>query len=438
MAWQVPLSTSQVTTVAALGETDSALIMRGVAIASTGDTTIRGFGSNHEVIVDGAVTGVYDTIWLGADPSNDSNNKVTVSEGAYVRSVGSASDSGIASWGTKAEIVNHGTVSSSGFAVILTGVSASTASTVINTGLIDGGTIGVARVGGGTETIILNNSGTISGGTASYGEYNQQAVAGKDLIANSGRMIGDILLGGGDDLYDGRLGTVDGDVFGQAGTDRLYSGAGNNRLFGGDGNDTLMGGAGADYLSGGLGSDRAAYTTSKAGITVSLANASLNTGDAKGDTFNSVENLTGSDFSDTLYGTNGVNVISGGAGNDTIKGYRGNDTLAGGSGKDQFVFASALSGTSNVDTITDFRAVDDTIRLDNAYFASLTTLGTLSAAAFRANTTGLAQDSSDRIIYETDTGELYYDANGNAAGGAVLFAKVGPGLGITNADFVVI
>ena len=57
---------------------------------------------------------------------------------------------------------------------------------------------------------------------------------------------------------------------------------------------------------------------------------------------------------------------------------------------------------------------------------------------FRSNATGLAQDADDRIIYETDTGELYYDFNGNVAGGGVEFATLATTLGLTNADFVVI
>ena len=54
------------------------------------------------------------------------------------------------------------------------------------------------------------------------------------------------------------------------------------------------------------------------------------------------------------------------------------------------------------------------------------------------NTTGLAQDASDRLIYESDTGELYYDSNGNAAGGSVLIAVLNPNLLLTNLDFTVI
>lgn len=41
-------------------------------------------------------------------------------------------------------------------------------------------------------------------------------------------------------------------------------------------------------------------------------------GDAQGDTFTSIENLSGSAFDDVFGGTNGVNVLCGGGGSDQI------------------------------------------------------------------------------------------------------------------------
>ena len=64
--------------------------------------------------------------------------------------------------------------------------------------------------------------------------------------------------------------------------------------------------------------------------------------------------------------------------------------------------------------------------------------GTLTANQFVKNTTGLAGDSDDHIIYETDTGWLYYDSNGSAAGGSTHFATLAANLALTTAHFVVI
>ncbi|MEY9787720.1 Ca2+-binding RTX toxin-like protein [Sinorhizobium fredii] len=102
------------------------------------------------------------------------------------------------------------------------------------------------------------------------------------------------------------------------------------------------------------------------------------------------------------------------------------------------MFNTAPNASSNADKIEDFSAADDTIRLENAIFTAISGTGTLTAAQFVKNTTGSAADASDRIIYETDTGKLYYDSNGNAAGGSVHFATISTNLSITNADFFVV
>ena len=107
-------------------------------------------------------------------------------------------------------------------------------------------------------------------------------------------------------------------------------------------------------------------------------------------------------------------------------------------GNDQFLFNTALNASTNVDTITDLSVVEDTIQLENAIFVSLTGIGTLKAAQFVATVSGVAQDASDRIVYETDTGKLSYDSDGSGAGASVQFALLGAGLALTNADFLMV
>ena len=84
----------------------------------------------------------------------------------------------------------------------------------------------------------------------------------------------------------------------------LKGGAGQDKLFGDGGNDQLEGGIGADQLNGDAGFDAASYQAAAAAVTVYLdpANAAKNSGDAKGDTFSSIENLIGSGFNDKLFG----------------------------------------------------------------------------------------------------------------------------------------
>jgi hypothetical protein len=113
----------------------------------------------------------------------------------------------------------------------------------------------------------------------------------------------------------------------------LFEGRGSNDfLFGGNNNDTLDGGAGSDSLNGGSGVDAASYADAGAGLTASLANPGINTGDAAGDSYFSIESLWGSNFNDTLLGDGGNNTLSGGGGNDVLDGGFGGDTLIGGGG----------------------------------------------------------------------------------------------------------
>jgi Ca2+-binding RTX toxin-like protein len=144
----------------------------------------------------------------------------------------------------------------------------------------------------------------------------------------------------GDDIY-GRKGddvihANDGDdyVFGEEGFDVLYGEQGNDRLFGGADDDMLVGGWGADLLDGGAGNDRASYAESWYGVNVDLTANVASGGDAQGDTFVSIEHVTGSAAHDTLRGNAAANGLTGGAGDDSLLGLAGDDRLKGGSGYD--------------------------------------------------------------------------------------------------------
>ena len=147
--------------------------------------------------------------------------------------------------------------------------------------------------------------------------------------------------------------------------------------------------------------------------------------------------LTGTGFDDVLQGNSGNDNLNGGAGNDTLYGGLGNDILTGGSGMDNFVFNTTPNATKNWDAIADFNVADDTIELENAIFAALGTVtGTLSAGAFVIGTAAL--DAASRIVYNSDTGALFYDSDGNAAGSSVQIATLETGLALTNNDFLII
>lgn len=155
-------------------------------------------------------------------------------------------------------------------------------------------------------------------------------------------LYNDIIYAGyGNDYLFGYNG--DDKLFGQHGNDRLYGGSGNDlldggsgsdRLYGGSGNDIFKGGSGADYLNGGTGIDTADYSGAHSGVNVNLSTNTATGSWAQGDTFYSIENLTGSYYRDTLTGDNGANVIKGLGGDDVIEGFGGDDTLDGGTGGD--------------------------------------------------------------------------------------------------------
>ena len=90
-------------------------------------------------------------------------------------------------------------------------------------------------------------------------------------------------------------------------------------------------------------------------------------GDAEGDTFQGIENLTGSIYADTLWGDDGINELMGMDGNDVLQGYGGDDRLHGGNGNDTLAGmdgADMLNGGAGADTMQGGTG-DDTYYVDN-------------------------------------------------------------------------
>ena len=187
---------------------------------------------------------------------------------------------------------------------------------------IDGGDGNDQLFGGeGNDTLVGRN-----GNDRLFGE------AGNDKLHG---LEGDDLLAGGlgSDLLEG--GTGNDHLAGGSGNDVLKGGDGDDELFGDEGNDTLFGGAGADFMDGGAGIDTASYAKSKSGVEVYMNSDSLSKGDAKGDTFLNIENVTGSAYADVIVGDGQTTLLDGGDGDDRLFAGRGNDTLIGGNGNDQ-------------------------------------------------------------------------------------------------------
>jgi Ca2+-binding RTX toxin-like protein len=307
---------------------------------------------------------------------------------------------------------------------ILTGNTASN--------LLDGGLGRDTMVGGqGDDTYIVDVDNDVIMENSSEGTDTVLSLANYTLSSNVENLT---LLGeSGTENLNGVGNEMDNVILGNNG---------NNILSGLDGNDTLDGGAGADTLMGGLGDDTYIVSNSTVFVTENASEGvdtvvtsqsytlgvnfeNLNLG--LNDNVNVIDG-TGNELSNVLIGNNAAN---------TLNGLGGNNTLTGGLGDDVFILATSGS----LDTISDFTIGDDHIWLENGTFTSFSSTGNLQSSSFRTGQ-GLtsAQDADDYLIYDSTTGNLYYDALGNAAGsaGAVQIAQLSAGLALTSNDFLIV
>jgi Ca2+-binding RTX toxin-like protein len=225
-------------------------------------------------------------------------------------------------------------------------------------------------------------------------------------------------------------------INGTSGNDSLVGGTGDDTLNGFAGNDTLDGGAGADSMVGGTGDD--VYFVDNVGDTiVEQANEGIDEVRASLDytlpAF--VNNLTlvasayhgtGNDIENVITGSSIANILDGGAAADTLIGGGGADFLVGGAATDSFVFNVALGGSNN-DEIGDFEVGLDKIHLDAGVMTALGTGGNFTAndpRFYAAAGASAGHDADDRVVYNTSTGQLWYDADGSGAGTALPIAVV--------------
>jgi len=281
--------------------------------------------------------------------------------------------------------------------------------------------------GGGNDTLEggLVNDRLVGGADYDFARYAGSTGAKANLATGMAEAAGY-----GSDTLVGIEGLIGG-----SGADSFIGDGNDNTLVGNAGNDILDGGLQNDTLDGGTGIDTAVFS-GVAGAEVSLAILiEQETGYGK-DTLKDIENLTGGAGADKFTGSKVANILNGNAGNDTLAGGLGNDKLTGGSQADAFVFNTTLNAKSNVDTITDFVAKDDTIQLENAIFKKLTKPGVLSKSYLTIGTK--AKDKDDYIVYDKAKGILYYDADGSGSGAAVKFAQLKKAAFLDYKDFLII
>ena len=292
--------------------------------------------------------------------------------------------------------------------------------------LIDGSTgYDYLEGGKGDDTLYGGEDDDTLGG----GDGNDQIVGdwGNDTL--EGGKGDDSLYGGEDDdsLYGGNGNDI---INGDNGNDGMRGDAGDDSLFGGEGNEFMVGGSGDDSITGQDGND-IAYGSED--------DDTLSGGDGN-------DSLYGENGNDLIVGQSGHDTLVGGVGNDNIRGNDGNDVLIGGANSDIFVFDTDLIFSSSdlgVDEIKDFSPGDgDILELSKDTFVELKTSeeGSLISEDFALVDNDTEAKSSDaKIVYDRNTGNLFYNENDDNAGfgSGGLFAKLSGNPNLSVDDFFI-
>jgi Ca2+-binding RTX toxin-like protein len=354
MAWHAPISGTIAVTSTNAG--DGIFVGPSVTL-STSVTSINFSSTGHVADIYGTVVSTgSNAIVLGSDPLEE-GHALDVNAGAFVRSYGGV---GVVLFGVEQRVSNAGSILGigGGLYIVDSSLAGTTTSTVNNSGTIAAPS-GIAVRHDGNQKVLLTNAGILSGATYAYAAPG----AAIDHITNSGRMVGDIALVGGNDRYSGASGRLTG------------------KLLAGDGADTAIGGIDNDWFEGG----------------------------------NQNDTLTGNGGIDRLFGQSGMDTLNGGIGNDILSGGSGNDVLIGGAGKDtltgsgnndtfRFTHKSHSAVGANADRITDFDdgATGDRIDLAALFGPAMTyrhALAFIAAGQVRINDIAGAD-----VIVEVNTG----------------------------------
>jgi len=192
---------------------------------------------------------------------------------------------------------------------------------------------------------------------------------------------------------------ADNTLIGNNGNNRLNGSSGDDSVWAGHGNDVILVGSGADVVDAGVGNDKV---------------------------------LAGSDaLGDSLSGGAGNDTLVASAGNDTLLGGTGVDVLTGGKGADTFVLDTLQA---RVDSITDFKPLEDSIELSASVFEALASNGPLTASHFVVG--DAVQNLTDYIIYNPKTGVIAYDSDSNDELAPIPVIVVSVNTAISSADFI--
>ncbi len=388
-------------TAISLAQDTDLLDTEGTLFASTDGSAILSNLDGNVVFVDGEVFATSIAIYL---VGND--NQVFFGETGQVGSSSSfgASLGTVFVGGDNAVLVNHGTVSGGSALTIASGLHGRIENTgratgtnaiavdnmdngsiiqIINSGYAYGSSYGLRQFASSVGSVLtLFNSGTLGGDTMAFG-----GGVGVDMVYNSGHIIGGVDLAGGNDLFDGRGGTVNGTVFGGAGDD-IYVVDSTNVLLSesvGEGTDVVEA-----FVSWTLGTEFENLSLRGNEDLRGTGNGKANTlagnsGDNVIRGLGGVDTLAGGEGDDRLIGNHGNDLLDGGTGDDVLRGGAGNDNLIGGNGQDvlngglgkdvltggagsdvfRFTKVVQSPNTNQRDVIKDFSQGEDVIDLAN-------------------------------------------------------------------------
>jgi serralysin len=426
--------------------------------------------ASNSVLVSGALLSFGDGVFA----ANASTAEVLVSASGTIQTNGR----GIAADVTdSAKIVNHGTITGTVSALVLTADPSATLPVnfdVVNTGMMSSinfqtiflrlNTNGFTEISnsgviastsdaidnGQTTSglTIVRNTGEILAGQDIGGgvDYAFRGGTSSDYLINSGRISGYVDMGAGDDYFNGGGGSQSGKVLGGAGNDTLQGGSFADEIEGGDQSDFILGRDGDDQLKGDGGNDGILGGNGNDNIRGGLANDTLN-GNGGNDTLfgeNGTDVLVGQDgddyldggaSNDTIDGGSGNDVLEGGVNNDVLRGRNGDDELAGGtgldfltggSGADVFVFRTVFDAGLGAarDQILDFEQGVDLINVSGMVGPAFTFVGT----------SGFTGANQIRVI-ETATGTSIVQFNIDADIAAEAEIRVAGVTGLTADDF---
>ena len=399
---------------------EDVVVAQGVTVGSTDSQAIAGTGGGHHLAINGGVYGGTVGVQAGTDPTIDTLNELTVGTTGNINGL---SLYGVSFLSNASFVRNYGEISG-GLAGVLIDGNGLGQSRIFNAGTIDSSQIAVDRFQS-DEAFKLVNTGLINGGVYAFFADG----TGANTVVNRGQMIGTVYLGEANDSYDGRGGTVDGTIMG------------------GGGDDTFIAGQSAESFDGGSGIDTLDFAR-QSGVILSLNNDVIGSGTAAGDSYLGIENVIGSRFgndgitgnaaANVLNGMGGVDTLDGQAGADQLIGGDGADVLTGGKGNDVFIYANAGQGG---DLISDFHNVagdNDGFRIVASGFGAGLVAGALVAGQFVTRADNVAQDSNDQFIFDTVDRTLWFDADGNGSGAAVMLADLQALALVTIGDILII